>query len=131
MTSKTAKTKPSKSTLSKLKPKPYKLVLLHPVTFKPIDGEPWVKIVGQNSPEFYKATVAIKNNVKLKQDDVDFDDLQTEAHTGMAACIIDWDVEFFEEEFSTEAAIKMMNDPSLGFIATQIQVAIENTANFF
>jgi len=96
----TKKTESKKKTINDFKPKEHKLDIKHPVTGKDIGG--WLTIVGSYSKEFYQAAKNVLRNKDLVE--VDFEVTEEENSKTIAACIVGWDDDFFQQEFSQEGA---------------------------
>lgn len=112
-------------TISTFKPKIYKMPVLNPTTFVPTSG--WVDLVGMYSVEFDTASRMMRNRVN----DETNADIEEETIIAMAACMKDWNSDFFEAEFSQDAAIAMLKNPELAWVRIQIDNAVRVTTNFF
>ena len=123
----TKKTESKKKTINDFKPKEHKLDIKHPVTGKDIGG--WLTIVGSYSKEFYQAAKNVLRNKDLVE--VDFEVTEEENSKTIAACIVGWDDDFFQQEFSQEGALELMSNPEFGWIRVQVEAAIHVRSNFF
>lgn len=124
------------TSLDQLLPVESTLTLRNPITdaeYAGPDGEPLtVSMVGVNSAEFFKESVASKKrnaNAGAKAQDPQFR-IDDRAHL-LAACVTGWSHESVFGKFSKEAVFDLFRKPQAQMLADQIEHHIVKLENFF
>ena len=113
-------------TINDYAPSTYDFVLLDPLG-EPTEGR--MTIVGRYSTEFYNAardTLRDKNifDQSLKV-------LEDENTNTLAACVKDWNEDFFLEPCTQENVIRLLSNPKMHWIKEQLEVIVLDKARFF
>lgn len=111
--------------IGQLAAKPISVELKHPLeqfnTSETGGTGIFMKVVGPHSKVFNEAKDAFDNSDQTKEDNVKL----------FASCVVGWDKEDFDVEYSPEEAVKLFSDPENVWIVNCIAPIVRDSINFF
>ena len=117
-------------TLDDFLPQSYELKIKNP---KGVETGGVMTIVGHNSDEFYNAAKKIttfnKGLAAMSREEID--QFNEETVMALAACVIDWNEDFWKLPHTQNNVFQIISKPTLKWIRTQLEEAVNNDNLFF